>query len=110
MQFKLRAVGKYTVIDWTGDMDLSCTSDARKQLLQCQDDGQHVLVDLTAVFHIDSSGVAVLVEGYQIAKEYGLDFGLVGVSHSVMSVLKLAHIDEIVPIHASAEALVNSEC
>ena len=106
MPYKQRTAGKYAVIEWTGDVDLSCTSEARSQVLECLESGQDLLVDLTAVHHIDSSAVAVLIEGLQTAKETGLDFGLIGPPRAVLAVLELAHLDQIIPIHASIEALV----
>jgi len=60
-------------------------------------------VDLSAVEYIDSSGIASLVEGYQVAKGLGLDFSLVGVSDSAMSVLRLARLDQVFPIFTSLE-------
>ena len=60
-----------------------------------------MLVDLSQVEYIDSSGVASLVEGYQTAKKQSLKFGLVGVSDAAMSVLKLARLDKVFPIYDS---------
>jgi anti-sigma B factor antagonist len=55
------------------------------------------------VSYIDSSGVASLVEGYQTAKKAGRRFGLIGVSDAAMSVLQLARLDKVFPIHANIE-------
>ena len=54
--------------------------------------------------YIDSSGVASLVEGFQTAKKKGLKFGLIGVSEAAMSVLELARLDKVFPIHADLAA------
>ena len=43
------------------------------------------MVDLSKVDYIDSSGVASLVEGYQLSRTQELDFGLVGVSDAAMN-------------------------
>jgi len=64
---------------------------------------KNLLIDLGKVSYIDSSGVASLVEGYQTAKKQTLKFGLVGVSDAAMSVLKLARLDKVFPIHNSVE-------
>ena len=64
-------------------------------------DGYDLLVDLSAVEYIDSSGVASLVEGYQLSKSKNLKFGLVGVSDAAMQVLQLARLDKVFPIHNS---------
>jgi len=84
-----------------GEVDLSCSPQARRQILDCLSGGSHLLVDMSAVTYIDSSGVASLVEGYQIARQSALQFGLVGVSSAAMSVLQLARLDRVFPIHGS---------
>ena len=93
----------YTVIGLEGDIDLSCSPDARKSILEVLQSNANLLVDLSKVSYIDSSGVASLVEGYQTAKKQTLKFGLIGVSEAAMSVLKLARLDKVFPIYASAE-------
>ena len=101
MAYAMREEGEYTVIAMSGEVDLSCAPEARKQLLQCLDRDLNVLVDLSGVTYIDSSGIATLVEAYQAARKKQLGFGLVGVSEPAMSVLELARLDKIFPIHAS---------
>ncbi|MCH7696615.1 MAG: STAS domain-containing protein [Proteobacteria bacterium] len=103
MKYNTREDNGYTVIELDGEVDLSCSPEARKQILDCLSDGRHLLVDLSAVVYIDSSGVASLVEGYQMAKKKDLKFGLVSVSEAAMSVLQLARLDKVFPIHASVE-------
>lgn len=93
----------YAIIELDGEVDLSCSPDARKQILECLGDKKDLLVDLSQVTYIDSSGVASLVEGYQTAKKKSLKFGLVGVSDAAMNVLQLARLDKVFPIHASID-------
>lgn len=101
MKYNVREEGGYTVIELAGEVDLSCSPDARKQILACLDGKNSLLVDLSGVSYIDSSGVASLVEGYQAAKKKSLEFGLIGVSAPAMSVLQLARLDKVFPIHNS---------
>lgn len=109
MQYDTRTAGTYTILELRGEVDLSCSPDARKQILQCLDAGRHLLIDLAAVSYIDSSGVASLVEGYQTAKKKSLRFGLVGVSSAAMGVLQLARLDKVFPIHASVEERLGTD-
>jgi anti-sigma B factor antagonist len=103
MKYKVRDIKNYAVVELNGDVDLSCSPDARATILNCLKSKRHVLVDLSAVSYIDSSGVASLVEGYQAAKKANLKFGLVGVSEAALSVLQLARLDKVFPIHASVD-------
>jgi anti-sigma B factor antagonist len=103
MAYGAREEGGFSVVELTGDVDLSCSPDARAAILNCLNQNKDVLVDLSAVSYIDSSGIASLVEGYQAAKKKSLKFGLVGVSDAAMSVLQLARLDKVFPIHATVE-------
>jgi anti-sigma B factor antagonist len=99
MEINTRTEGPYTVIALSGEVDLHWSPKLREQLLASIGDKQHVLVDLSQVSYIDSSGVASLVEGFQLAKNNRLRFGLVGVSKSAMQVLQLARLDKVFAIH-----------
>ena len=75
-----------TVVALKGEVDLSNSAPVRKAILNSLKKKKHVMVDLSAVEYIDSSGVASLVEGFQYARSKDLNFGLVGVSDaSIMS-------------------------
>ena len=101
MQYRIDNKGPFTIVSLSGDVDLQYSPEAREQILKSLNDGHHVLVDLSEVNYIDSSGVASLVEGYQVAKSKNLQFGLLGVSDTAMQVLQLARLDQVFPIHKS---------
>ncbi|MGD9602100.1 MAG: STAS domain-containing protein [Gammaproteobacteria bacterium] len=103
MSYKVRKEGGFAIVELQGDIDLSCSPEARKVILESLAARQSTLVDMSAVTYIDSSGVASLVEGYQTAKKKSLEFGLLGVSDAAMSVLELARLDKVFPIHASLQ-------
>ena len=109
MPYPIKAEDGYDIVILTDDVDLSCSPEARKAILACLNAGHHTLVDLSAVTYIDSSGVASLVEGFQTAKKSELRFGLIGVSEAAMSVLELARLDKVFPIHADLSARLKAE-
>ena len=105
MKYNMREESGYKIVEMSGEVDLSCSPDARKQILECLDNSEvGVLVDLSQVSYIDSSGIASLVEGYQTAKKKSLNFGLIGVSDAAMNVLQLARLDKVFPIHDDVNA------
>lgn len=107
MKYNEREESGYKVVEMSGDVDLSCSPEARKQILACLDSSDvGVLVDLSQVSYIDSSGIASLVEGYQTAKKKNVNFGLIGVSDAAMNVLQLARLDKVFPIHDTVEARI----
>ena len=103
MKYNVKEENGYSIVELDGEVDLSCSPDARKQILDCLDNKNHLLIDLSGVTYIDSSGIASLVEGFQTAKKKDLKFGLIGVSDAAMSVLQLARLDKVFPIHGSVE-------
>ncbi|MFT4560406.1 MAG: anti-sigma B factor antagonist [Gammaproteobacteria bacterium] len=109
MEYQVEEDRGFSIVLLTGDVDLSCSPDARKTILDCLESSKDTLVDLSGVSYIDSSGVASLVEGYQTAKKKNLKFGLLGVSSPAMSVLELARLDKVFPIYASVEECVNTD-
>ena len=109
MNINTREEGGYAIIELAGEVDLSCSPEARKQILDHLSSKQNLLIDLSEVTYIDSSGVASLVEGYQTAKKKKLKFGLIGVSASAMSVLQLARLDKVFPIHANIEERLRAD-
>jgi anti-sigma B factor antagonist len=106
MQHTLREEQGALVIAFEGDVDLEHSPKARDVLLEGIGQGKNVLVDMSGVTYIDSSGVASLVEAFQRAKTQGSSFVLVEVSPAALRVLELARLDRVFVIHATlAEGL-----
>ncbi len=93
----------YTIIMLADAVDMSCSPTARQIILDALTKKENLMVDLSKVTYIDSSGVASLVEGYQTAKAQKLQFSLIGVSEAAMMVFKLARLDKIFPIYDTFE-------
>ncbi len=96
-----------TVLALKGDNDHESSTAARRLLLDSVADGPGVLVDMSGVAYIDSSGVASLVEAYQAARAATPSFALVAVSDTALRVLELARLDKVFSIHATLEAALN---
>ncbi len=103
MSYEVEERDGFSVVLLTGEVDLSRSPEARKIILGCLQKKQNLMVDMSAVDYIDSSGVASLVEGYQLSRTQQLDFGLIGVSDAAMNVLRLARLDKVFPIYASLD-------
>ena len=64
---------------------------------------RRVLVDLSAVDYIDSSGIASLVEAFQKAKKNNTGFALAAPNPAALRVLELARLDRVFRIFATLE-------
>jgi anti-sigma B factor antagonist len=100
----IREVNGNLVVTLTGEIDLDRAPAVRRQLLDCVKRQQDVLVDLSAVTYIDSSGIASLVEALQWAKRRGSDLRLVAVSAQAIRVFELARLDKVFSIHPTIDA------
>jgi anti-sigma B factor antagonist len=108
MDIATRKTDQITVISLQGAVDLYSSPEARKTVLGSIKDGKPklVLVELSGVSYIDSSGVATLVEGLQLAKEFKCDFYLVGLSQAAKEVFELARLDKVFSIFPSEKEAV----
>jgi anti-sigma B factor antagonist len=88
------------VIALDGEIDLETAPAVRKALLDHLKKGKNLLIDLAQVSYIDSSGIASLVEGLQMARKQGHDLALVAVSQRAHRVLELARLDKVFTLHA----------
>lgn len=106
MVYEVRSEGDTTIISLAGEIDLENSPKVRSILLESVGKKRGVLVEMSSVSYIDSSGVASLVEAFQSARRGSTSFALVAVSDAAMRVLELARLDRVFAIHASlTEAL-----
>jgi len=98
MEHHIEEKDNVIIAGFSGDVDLQSSPDARSVLLDCVARGKPVLVDLSKVEYIDSSGIASLVESLQTARKKGSNLLLVSVSESALRVLKLARLDRVFTI------------
>jgi anti-sigma B factor antagonist len=94
-----------TVLDITGDIDLSNSPEVRKALLRELKEKRtpRVLMNLTNVRYIDSSGVASLVEGLKASRDTGSRLILYGLSKSAREVLQLSRLLKIFEVYETEE-------
>lgn len=106
---EIREQDGIAVIALSGDVDLESSPKVRDVLLDCVGARRPVVVDMSGVSYIDSSGVASLVEAYQTARKSETSFALAQVSQSAMRVFELARLDKVFTIHSTlADGLRNA--
>jgi anti-sigma B factor antagonist len=99
MEHSIREEAGAVIAAFQGEVDLEHSPKAREVLLDAIGRGPKVLVDLSGVEYIDSSGVASLVEAFQKARKSGVEFALVSVNAGARRVLELARLDKVFVIH-----------
>jgi anti-sigma B factor antagonist len=108
MQISIRRVDNIAIVDVSGDIDLASSPEVRKALLHEVRDNRspRVVLNLSEVRYIDSSGVASLVEGLKASRDIGSRFILVGLSGPAREVLQLSRLVKVFEIYdTEGEAL-----
>jgi anti-sigma B factor antagonist len=65
---------------------------------------KQLVVDLSRVTYLDSSGLAVLIEAMQNVEEYGGKFAIVGVQETVRAIFDIARLDQVFRIFPDVDA------
>ncbi|HEY0368311.1 MAG TPA: STAS domain-containing protein [Chthoniobacterales bacterium] len=63
-----------------------------------------LVVDLSQVSYIDSSGLAVLIEAMQNVAAYGGKFALAGLQETVRPIFEIARLDQVFRIFPDVDA------
>ena len=97
--------GACSVVHVKGDIDLKSSPELRAAILDLYEKrGQErVVLDLSGVNYIDSSGVASLVEGLQEAKKRSARFILCALNEAPRHVLELTRLIKVFEIAATLE-------
>ncbi|KIL98228.1 Anti-sigma F factor antagonist (spoIIAA-2) Anti-sigma B factor antagonist RsbV [Paramagnetospirillum magnetotacticum MS-1] len=98
MKIETRAAGASTIMTLSGEVDLRHSPTLRKALMDLMLEKRPVAVDLSRVEYIDSSGIAGLVEAYQMARKNDTRFVLAAISDPVRRVLQLSRLDRVFTI------------
>lgn len=101
MQISIRRVENATIVDVSGDIDLANSTEVRKALLHEVRDNRRsrVVLNLSEVRYIDSSGVASLVESLKASRDIGSRFILVGLSGAAREVMQLSRLLKVFEIY-----------
>ena len=113
MSFKIKSKEKENigVIIVEGEVDMFTSPSLRDKLLPLFDKGvKGVIVDLSGVSFMDSSGIATLVEGLQWSKKDNKDFILTGLGTNVQNALSLTKLDNVFNIQKETEDAYKELC
>ncbi len=110
MEVLTRRAQDALVIDLKGPVDLFSSPQMRSAILEAINTGSvpRVVINLSEVSHIDSSGIACLVEGLRQARLKKCRLVLFGLRHPTKEVLELSRLDKVFEIRSTElEALAD---
>jgi anti-sigma B factor antagonist len=105
LSIETRTKNEAYIVEVQGEVDLYSSPIMRKYILRTlrQQRPPILIIDLNRVNYMDSSGIATLVEGLQLANEYHIKFKLVGLSPIVLEVFQLARLERVFAIFKTEE-------
>ncbi len=93
------------VVEVVGEINLSTSQDLKKSFEKMP--VKKIVVDLTGVSYIDSSGLATLVELLKKTKSQGGSMGLAGMSEKVKSLFEITKLDKLFQIYPGQKEALN---
>ena len=110
MHISARRQDKTTVFDISGDIDFANSPVVRDSVLREIRESRtpRVVMNLSQVRYMDSSGVASLVEGLKASRDLGSRFILYGLSTSAREVLQLSRLIKVFEVYDNEEPAMAS--
>jgi anti-sigma B factor antagonist len=93
--------GSVRTLTVRGDLDMDSSPTLRDAIKKSLTSGATLRVELSGVGYIDSSGVAVLIQGHKWALKSQVPFILVAPSPKVQAVIKLAQLQTVFTIESA---------
>lgn len=107
MNVTCESLPKGTLLAVEGQVDMHTSPELRGKLRECLErKTSPVVVDLSKVVFIDSSGLATLIEALQAVGRYGGRLRLFGLSPAVKNLFKLSNLISIFDIRESRDEAV----
>ena len=98
------------VLPLEGEIDLHVSPRVAASLgAMIEQKHQRLVVDLSAVSYIDSSGLAVLIEAMQNVEAYGGKFVLAGLQEKVRPIFEMARLDQVFIIFPHVDAALAAD-
>jgi anti-sigma B factor antagonist len=103
MTISVRPLEHAQIVDVSGDVDLKNSPLLREKLMQALKETPRVVLNLSAIRYIDSSGIAVMIEVLKASQRLNRQFVLFGMSPAVYNVFKLTHVLKIFQVAETEE-------
>ena len=105
MEIRVEQVEDSVIVAPDGEVDLSNSRELQVELKRVlKTKPARLVVDLSGVLYMDSSGVATLVEAMQIARRQETDLVLCALQPKVQSVFEIARLDRVFHITENLQA------
>jgi len=110
MNLETRDDGAVTILTVSGDLVIGDPETTfKKTVTRLLEEGRvHLLVDLTGVGFLDSSGLGALVRALTQSQKEGGQTKLLGANEQIRKLLQMTKLDSVFELHDDMEAAVSS--
>jgi anti-sigma B factor antagonist len=106
--FFLEGMDGCMVVFVVGEIDLASAPLMQEVMAEAVESRRHLIVDLSAVNFLDSTGLGVLVRTRQRIAATHKSMSLVGPTGLVARVIRITRIDEAIPVHPNLDTAVSA--
>ncbi len=106
-----RKEGDHTVLEVGGEVDVYTAPKLRERLVELVSDGHYkIIVDMTKVEFLDSTGLGVLVGGLKRVRSHDGSLALVCSQERILKIFRITGLTKVFPIYDTLdEALQGDE-
>jgi anti-sigma B factor antagonist len=100
---------RWSVISLRGEIDVYTAPRLRQALIDLvENDEKDILVDMTRVDFLDSTGLGVLVGGLKRVKAKDGSLEIVATEDKILKIFEITGLSKVFPIHESVDAAVSA--
>lgn len=105
-----RAENGWAVVEVGGEIDVYTAPKLREQLAELVDSGSYqIVVDMTGVEFLDSTGLGVLVGGLKRVKTHDGAMRLVCTHDRILKIFRITGLTKVFPIHDSVAVAIAAD-
>lgn len=109
LSMSTRALGDHTVLEVGGEVDVYTAPRLRERLVELVEQGaRHVVVDLSRVEFLDSTGLGVLVGALKRLRAAGGTLGLVCAHERLLKIFRITALDRVFALYDTVEAATSA--
>jgi anti-sigma B factor antagonist len=109
LSLNVRSVGDRSVLDVVGEVDVYSAPELRERLSELLSAAKpNLIVNLSEVTFLDSTGIGTLVAGLNRAVQFGGSLALVCDHDRILKLFKITGLDSVFVIKPSVEAAIGS--
>ena len=105
LSMSTRVIGDHSVLEVGGEVDVYTAPRLRERLVELVEQGaKHVVVDLSRVEFLDSTGLGVLVGALKRLRAVGGTLGLVCSHERLLKIFRITALDRVFALYGTVEA------